>query len=90
MPDTSTTTSARSQPGQVHGVTPVELLWDLVFVFAVTQVSTLLSRNLSWSGAPKHSARCAASGRERHRRLGRRDMKAEALLEVQPHRVSVV
>jgi low temperature requirement protein LtrA len=29
---------------------PVELLWDLVFVFAVTQVSTLLSRDLSWSG----------------------------------------
>jgi low temperature requirement protein LtrA len=29
---------------------PVELLWDLVFVFAVTQVTTLLSRDLSWSG----------------------------------------
>ena len=28
----------------------VELLWDLVFVFAVTQVTTLLSRHLSWSG----------------------------------------
>ncbi len=28
---------------------PVELLWDLVFVFALTQVSTLLSRDLSWS-----------------------------------------
>jgi low temperature requirement protein LtrA len=26
-----------------HGVSRVELLWDLVFVFAVTQVSTLLS-----------------------------------------------
>jgi low temperature requirement protein LtrA len=30
--------------------TPVELLWDLVFVFAVTQVTTLLSRDLSWAG----------------------------------------
>jgi low temperature requirement protein LtrA len=30
--------------------TPVELLWDLVFVFAVTQVTTLLSRDLSWPG----------------------------------------
>jgi low temperature requirement protein LtrA len=29
---------------------PVELLWDLVFVFAVTQVSTLLARNLDWAG----------------------------------------
>jgi low temperature requirement protein LtrA len=29
---------------------PVELLWDLVFVFAVTQVTTLLSRDLSWTG----------------------------------------
>lgn len=29
---------------------PVELLWDLVFVFAITQVSTLLSRELSWTG----------------------------------------
>jgi low temperature requirement protein LtrA len=29
---------------------PVELLWDLVFVFAVTQVTTLLSRHLDWAG----------------------------------------
>jgi low temperature requirement protein LtrA len=29
---------------------PVELLWDLVFVFAVTQVTTLLWRDLSWPG----------------------------------------
>jgi low temperature requirement protein LtrA len=28
----------------------IELLWDLVFVFAVTQVATLLSRHLSWAG----------------------------------------
>src|SRR5215211_8263502 len=28
----------------------VELFWDLVFVFAVTQVTTFLSRHLSWSG----------------------------------------
>jgi low temperature requirement protein LtrA len=30
--------------------TPVELLWDLVFVFAVTRVTTLLSHDLSWAG----------------------------------------
>jgi low temperature requirement protein LtrA len=29
---------------------PLELLWDLVFVFAITQVTTLLSRHLDWSG----------------------------------------
>jgi low temperature requirement protein LtrA len=29
---------------------PVELLWDLVFVFAVTRVTTLLSSDLSWAG----------------------------------------
>jgi low temperature requirement protein LtrA len=29
---------------------PVELLWDLVFVFAVTQVTTLLSHDLTWTG----------------------------------------
>jgi low temperature requirement protein LtrA len=30
--------------------TPVELLWDLVFAFAVTQVTTLLRHDLSWTG----------------------------------------
>jgi low temperature requirement protein LtrA len=30
--------------------TPVELLWDLVFVFAVTQVTTLLWRDQTWGG----------------------------------------
>jgi low temperature requirement protein LtrA len=29
---------------------PLELLWDLVFVFAVTQVTTLLYHQLTWSG----------------------------------------
>jgi low temperature requirement protein LtrA len=30
--------------------TPAELFWDLVFVFAVTQVTTLLYEDLSWAG----------------------------------------
>ena len=36
--------------------TPVELLWDLVFVFAITQVTTLMwrdltsPRGLTWGG----------------------------------------
>jgi low temperature requirement protein LtrA len=29
---------------------PVELLWDLVFVFAVTQVTALLASDLTWAG----------------------------------------
>jgi low temperature requirement protein LtrA len=33
-----------------HAVSPVELLWDLVFVFAITQVGTLLLHDLSWPG----------------------------------------
>src|SRR4051794_2334795 len=29
--------------------TPVELLWDLVFVFAITQVTSLIAHDLSWA-----------------------------------------
>jgi low temperature requirement protein LtrA len=29
---------------------PVELLWDLVFVFSVTQVTTLIATDLTWTG----------------------------------------
>jgi low temperature requirement protein LtrA len=36
--------------GDERRTTPVELLWDLVFVFAITQVTTLLSRDLTWGG----------------------------------------
>jgi low temperature requirement protein LtrA len=32
---------------------PVELLWDLVFVFAITQVTSLLAHELSWGGFGK-------------------------------------
>ncbi|HEX5224952.1 MAG TPA: low temperature requirement protein A [Solirubrobacteraceae bacterium] len=31
----------------------VELLWDLVFVFAITQVTTLLAHELTWGGAAR-------------------------------------
>jgi low temperature requirement protein LtrA len=33
-----------------HRTSPVELFWDLVFVFAVTEVTTLLRHDLSWAG----------------------------------------
>jgi low temperature requirement protein LtrA len=40
-----------SEPaGQERRTSSVELLWDLVFVFAVTQVTTLLVHHLSWAG----------------------------------------
>src|SRR4051794_3953681 len=42
-------------PGRTRAVEPrrtssVELLWDLVFVFAVTQVTTLMANDLTWTG----------------------------------------
>src|SRR5882724_429042 len=37
-------------PGEERRTSNAELLWDLVFVFAVTQVTTLLSHDLSWGG----------------------------------------
>jgi low temperature requirement protein LtrA len=33
-----------------HQVTPLELFFDLVFVFAITQVTTLLAREPTWGG----------------------------------------
>jgi low temperature requirement protein LtrA len=33
-----------------HRVTPLELFFDLVFVFALTQVTTLLSEDATWGG----------------------------------------
>ena len=33
-----------------HAVTPLELFFDLVFVFAITQVTTLLTRDPTWHG----------------------------------------
>jgi low temperature requirement protein LtrA len=38
------------EPGTERRTAPIELLWDLVFAFAVTRVTTLLVRNLSWRG----------------------------------------
>jgi low temperature requirement protein LtrA len=35
---------------RVERVTPLELFFDLVFVFALTQVTTLLSRDPTWGG----------------------------------------
>jgi len=41
-----------SEDAEERRVSPIELLWDLVFVFAITQVTTLLrwrgSRSRCW------------------------------------------
>jgi low temperature requirement protein LtrA len=41
----------RRRDGEEQRATPLELFYDLVFVFAVTQVSHLLLDNLTWQGA---------------------------------------
>src|SRR2546423_1017476 len=38
------------QAESTHRVTPVELFFDLVFVFAITQVTTFLSHHPTWGG----------------------------------------
>src|SRR5437763_6530996 len=43
--------SLRRQSGVEQRTTALELFYDLVFVFAVTQVSHLLLRHLTWEGA---------------------------------------
>jgi len=45
-----TPTRAAREAAVEARTSPVELLWDLVFVFAVTQVTTLLAASLSWAG----------------------------------------
>jgi low temperature requirement protein LtrA len=41
----------RRRDGEEQRATPLELFYDLVFVFAITQVSHLLLDNLTWEGA---------------------------------------
>ena len=36
--------------GDEHQVTPLELFFDLVLVFAITQVTKLLANDPTWSG----------------------------------------
>ena len=43
--------SLRREPGVEQRATTLELFYDLVFVFAVTQVSHLLLADLTWEGA---------------------------------------
>ncbi len=45
------TTTLRRAGDQAQRVTPLELFFDLVFVFAITQTSHLLLAHLTWEGA---------------------------------------
>jgi low temperature requirement protein LtrA len=38
------------EPDSEHQVTPLELFFDLVFVFAITQVTSLMSHDPTWAG----------------------------------------
>src|SRR6185312_15724780 len=49
LPSTPRRTSLEARIAE-RRTSPVELLWDLVFVFAITQVATLLAHDLSWAG----------------------------------------
>ena len=46
----SRTGCPNSQGDREQRVTPLELFFDLVFVFAITQVTGFLSRNPTWGG----------------------------------------
>ena len=46
--------------GGSHAVTPLELFFDLVFVFALTQVTSLLAHDLTWVGVVRGCAVLAA------------------------------
>ena len=50
VPTQSGPVSAPAAAAAEQRTTPAELFWDLVFVFAVTQVTTLLYNDLSWAG----------------------------------------
>ena len=41
----------RRNDGEEQRATPLELFYDLVFVFAITQISHLLVDHLTWAGA---------------------------------------
>jgi low temperature requirement protein LtrA len=51
MPEYRATAALRREPGVEQHATTLELFYDLVFVFAITQVSHLLLDDLSWTGA---------------------------------------
>ena len=52
--------AAESAGSGEHAVTPLELFFDLVFVFAITQVTALLTHDPSWHGVIRGALALAA------------------------------
>jgi low temperature requirement protein LtrA len=50
MPETPVSALRWTRREAGHQVSPLELFFDLVFVFAITQVTSLLSRDATWRG----------------------------------------
>src|SRR6185437_3810944 len=48
--DAAATPAPAGDPAIERRTTPIELLWDLVFVFAITQVTTLFAHDAKWRG----------------------------------------
>jgi len=48
--DATATPAPAGDPAIERRTTPIELLWDLVFVFAITQVTTLFAHDAKWRG----------------------------------------
>jgi len=48
--DPAATPAPAGDPAIERRTTPIELLWDLVFVFAITQVTTLFADDAKWKG----------------------------------------
>ena len=65
------------EPDAEHQVTPLELFFDLTFVFAMTQVTAMLADDPTWRGRPPRDARArgALVGLERLRLADERDRR---------------
>ena len=50
--------SLRIRSDEEQRSTNLELFFDLVFVFALTQVSTLLTHELNWTGPARRCSCC--------------------------------
>ncbi len=48
--DAAAAPAPAGDPAIERRTTPIELLWDLVFVFAITQVTTLFAHDAKWRG----------------------------------------
>ncbi|MDS0292639.1 low temperature requirement protein A [Halogeometricum luteum] len=60
MSRTTPRTDGGTEDDPERSVTPLELFFDLVFVFAFTQVSSLLAHDLTWTGFASGAALLAA------------------------------